>query len=318
MLKPIPHLRHLSMLLKRLPPVQISNSWTPFTTQHIPLRLALCTSDTENSSVQDLPWHSTVGVILQHLPRTDTFYPRHIRKNQRLLGKVIEALRVGKVRWIPLLQQQTNMLVPRAKPITATVPQWSTSWKWHISKDMAPLVFRCSPSLIRHQWQRAKPSPRPLPIPPFAYLPVDRMNRSQWHTFWSLKVPHNIRSVWWRLLLARLPTRSHLHKILPEQCPLPLCPICLAEEEDAVHMMISCPKKKEVWKAGQAMLGTKILDPYLVWQALTFQSVPRSKKKQQEWIPTLIRYGRILQVIWSCHWNVVFEEISWSHATAMQ
>jgi hypothetical protein len=97
-----------------------------------------------------------------------------------------------------------------------------------------------------------------------------------------------------------------------------LCPICLAEEEDAVHMMISCPKKKEVWKAGQAMLGTKILDPYLVWQALTFQSVPRSKKKQQEWIPTLIRYGRILQVIWSCHWNVVFEEISWSHATAMQ
>ncbi|SAL95352.1 hypothetical protein [Absidia glauca] len=83
-------------------------------------------------------------------------------------------------------------------------------------------------------------------------------------------------------------------------------------------MIISCPKKKEVWKAGQAMLGTQILDPYVIWQALTFQSIPRSTKAMLEWIPTLLRYGRILQVIWSCHWNVVFEEISWSHANAMQ
>ncbi|SAM06322.1 hypothetical protein [Absidia glauca] len=159
------------------------------------------------------------------------------------------------------------------------------------------LIFRCSPGLIRNQWQRAKRSPRPLPLPPFDYLPVDRMNCSQWHTFWSLKVPHSIRSVWWRLLLARPPTRSYLHKILPEQCRLPLCPICLAVDEDIAHMIVSCPKKKEVWKAGQAMLGTKILDPCVVWQALTFQSVPRSTKAIQEWVLILLRCGRILQVI---------------------
>ncbi|SAL96026.1 hypothetical protein, partial, partial [Absidia glauca] len=135
MLTPIPHLRHLSMLLKRLPPVQISDSWTPYTTQHIPLRLVLCTAITKSSKAPDIPIHFTVGTILQHLPNTDSFYPRHIRKNQRLLGQIIEALRVGQLRWCSLLQQQTNMLAQRKHPPATPTIHWSATWRWHISKD---------------------------------------------------------------------------------------------------------------------------------------------------------------------------------------
>ncbi|SAL97137.1 hypothetical protein [Absidia glauca] len=97
----------------------------------------------------------------------------------------------------------------------------------------------------------------------------------------------------------------------------PLCPICLSQIEDAIHMMVSCPMKKETWKAGQAMLLKPIVNPLLIWQVITFQSLPRSNKELQASIPDLITYGRILQVIWSCHWQVVFDQATWSHANAM-
>ncbi|KAF9898367.1 hypothetical protein EC991_011452 [Linnemannia zychae] len=68
-----------------------------------------------------------------------------------------------------------------------------------------------------------------------------------WATFWKDPIPHNARSVWWRLLINKLPTGVYFHLIIPGKVGV-LCRVCLTQAETNKHLLFSCPKKLEVWQ----------------------------------------------------------------------
>ncbi|SAM06327.1 hypothetical protein [Absidia glauca] len=203
----------------------------------------------------------------------------------------MENFRQKRIRWSPLLESQTSAVTKKLSPSTTTSPSWTHHWRWQFAPDQNPIVYRCPLSWIRSQWQKDKQASRPMPKPPYAYPPADTMNAAQWKLFWTLRIPHNVRSVWWRTLHHRLSTRVYLHKIMPGKFESSCCPICLESHEDAIHLLVNCPRKLAVWRS---TLEDAIQDPYHIWQTITFSTIPRSKKHQQEWTPTLTQYGRIL------------------------
>ncbi|SAL96269.1 hypothetical protein, partial, partial [Absidia glauca] len=81
LLKPIPHLQQLVLLMKRLPPMPISDTWTPAITQHLPLDKAVLI-DIENTAEVHIPRHLTVASILNHHPPTDVFHPKRMDKEK--------------------------------------------------------------------------------------------------------------------------------------------------------------------------------------------------------------------------------------------
>ncbi|KAI8376714.1 hypothetical protein EDC96DRAFT_436035, partial [Choanephora cucurbitarum] len=68
-----------------------------------------------------------------------------------------------------------------------------------------------------------------------------------WKTFWSLAIPLQARTVWYRLLHRKIPCRSFLHQLIPSSFPSPLCPICSASDDTIDHFFFLCPAKASIW-----------------------------------------------------------------------
>lgn len=78
---------------------------------------------------------------------------------------------------------------------------------------------------------------------------------SVWKRFWSLPLPHKVRTCWWRLLHGKLYLYAALHKWDPERWDSPLCHFCNREEEDTKNFCVSCPLKWPFWVGAIASLA---------------------------------------------------------------
>jgi hypothetical protein len=104
----------------------------------------------------------------------------------------------------------------------------------------------------------------PLASLPSHYL---RTSKSSWTQLWHASIPHPARTILWRLYHSKLPTRSRLHKIMPNAITDERCMLCGAMESDE-HFFWSCPLKQPMWDT----LSTLFLDQTT---HLTFDEISR-------------------------------------------
>jgi hypothetical protein len=70
-----------------------------------------------------------------------------------------------------------------------------------------------------------------------------------WKQFWRLDIPLQARTVWYRCIHNKIPTKKLLHHILPSIHPTPHCPVCSSLTTDGkCHFLFSYPTKLEVWQ----------------------------------------------------------------------
>lgn len=61
--------------------------------------------------------------------------------------------------------------------------------------------------------------------------------------------PPPARTVWYKAIFHKIPSRSLLHYRIPQDHPSPLCNICSnSSVEDVTHFLFSCPSKLLVWR----------------------------------------------------------------------
>ncbi|KAG1079539.1 hypothetical protein G6F42_023714 [Rhizopus arrhizus] len=71
----------------------------------------------------------------------------------------------------------------------------------------------------------------------------------QWRLLWPTSISLSARTVWFRSLHHKLPTKAILHRCIPRDHPSPNCNLCsLSTAEDQHHFLFSCPLKFPVWK----------------------------------------------------------------------
>ncbi|KAK4520348.1 peroxisomal targeting signal 2 receptor [Mucor velutinosus] len=85
-----------------------------------------------------------------------------------------------------------------------------------------------------------------LPSSSFSLSPLQP---PQWRSFWTLAIPLAARTVWYRAIYEKIPTRALLHLRIPDNHPSRRCTICPASPtEDITHALFSCPPKLLVWR----------------------------------------------------------------------
>jgi len=73
-----------------------------------------------------------------------------------------------------------------------------------------------------------------------------------WYGIWRLKAPPKVKNLIWRVCRGVLPTRARLCD-KGVHCPTS-CVHCLAENEDAAHLLLGCPVAVQVWQVSSLWL----------------------------------------------------------------
>ncbi|KAH8548247.1 hypothetical protein BGW37DRAFT_431180, partial [Umbelopsis sp. PMI_123] len=130
--------------------------------------------------------------------------------------------------------------------------------------------------------------------------------------FAKADIPHNSRSIWWRLLHDKLPHRARMHTWSPLKYPSPLCSLCKDTIEGDFHLIIDCRLKRTVWLRALQELAFVHRFPSRrqVWSFLLLAETDSSKRVQFRTLA--IPIGLILAAIWRHHWQCVIEDRKWS------
>ncbi|KAI9470787.1 MAG: hypothetical protein EXX96DRAFT_454336, partial [Benjaminiella poitrasii] len=59
----------------------------------------------------------------------------------------------------------------------------------------------------------------------------------QWRLFCTFPLTHLCRDVWYRSIHLKLPSRSVMHRFLPEVSPINLCPVCQSHPDSLQHFL---------------------------------------------------------------------------------
>ncbi|KAK4518783.1 uncharacterized protein ATC70_009006 [Mucor velutinosus] len=139
---------------------------------------------------------------------------------------------------------------------------------------------------------------------------------AQWLSFWRISIPLAARTVWYRAIYEKIPSRALLHLRIPEKHPSPLCTICSASTtEDITHTLFSCPPKLLVWRHmyhTYLSASSSISDVDLIhfFQQILLCSSPYldrdlSLSFNDLSIPQL--FATTLLTIWQAHWRWIFD-----------
>ncbi|CEP10556.1 hypothetical protein [Parasitella parasitica] len=151
-----------------------------------------------------------------------------------------------------------------------------------------------------------------LPLP----SPLSSAN-TKWSRLWSLVIPLSSRTVWYRALHLKIPTKSLLHRLMPQQHSSPLCTLCSGQvEEDLHHFLFTCSLKFQVWRSiFQTYISPLSLsDCDLVNQLVTTLACSDTPLIRVNHMPcTLLSTYQIfactLLAVWQAHWRMVFDGI---------
>ncbi|KAG1546735.1 hypothetical protein G6F49_010411 [Rhizopus delemar] len=169
-----------------------------------------------------------------------------------------------------------HSLVSTSLPDGTSIENLSTKWFRHI--DKLPLT-----SLSSH---------------------YPRASKSSWTLFWHASIPHPARTILWRLYHSKLPTRSRLHKLMPNTITDELCMLCDAIESDE-HFLWSCPFKQPMWDT----LLPRFFDQN---SRLTFDEISRpnpiSATVRAHWhLDSFQVVACGVLCLWRNHWKHVFD-----------
>ncbi|KAF9901454.1 hypothetical protein EC991_006103 [Linnemannia zychae] len=151
---------------------------------------------------------------------------------------------------------------------------------------------------------KAYQPPALLPQRPPMTAPPPPLTAAFRATFWKDPIPHNARSVWWRLLINKLPTGVYFHSIIPEKVSV-LCRVCLTQAETNKHLLFSCPKKLEVWLGAMTRYVEERARSADCICSLFFPN-PDPVKPHND-VPRFLLLGVILATIWRYHFAFVIE-----------
>ncbi|SAL94815.1 hypothetical protein, partial, partial [Absidia glauca] len=197
----IPHLAHLSKLLQRLPPIDISEHWTPRMTRYIPLVRATQPAHPTSTPIA----YDRKAVIQDLVPysflhgRYEDIYTLTPRKNRSLWTALVQ----GDYEWNPNISEQFD---PVYTPKDREGPPWFTVKElghWTIKhtslqrirgipQHTSVSVYMAKPRFLRQCWIQANPKKYMLPSTriPMSPAPAIMMSNSQWKLFWRLPLPH--------------------------------------------------------------------------------------------------------------------------------
>lgn len=315
-LRPIPQLQHIGRLLQALPAITPDAAWSPGFTKYIPLKYAIQTNDRSQVLIKSIQ----MPYIIQHLfdppnPHCPMFVPKYIPRNSRIISSIEQDLQANRTTWTPkimeLLDNRYDHRLP-GRDITEDLQHWTLPTR---NTTTTPTkTYKGSTREYRRFWQ-ATNDIKPTLIPPYAPIPRERMSKHQWHFFWSLIIPHNVRNFWWRLLLNKLPTRLHRHRHQPLQCPTDTCSLCNTATEDNYHMVVGCPLKQTFWRYVLTIMDIQE-DVSTIWNWLTFYELPRNKAGLEQYRGNLTMLGKALTIIWQLHWRSVLGDEPWSDQLA--
>ena len=139
---------------------------------------------------------------------------------------------------------------------------------------------------------------------------------SKWRYFWKIPMPLHARTVWYRAIYDKIPTRSILHSLMPTIVDSNLCAVCLSSTEvvdSRRHFLWSCHLKLSVWRSifnrfisnVTHLPSTAFLE---LLESLLFFTRPLQRYSTCEYpdLSTAQIYACTLLCVWRSHWNVVF------------
>ncbi|KAI8645761.1 hypothetical protein BD408DRAFT_326733, partial [Parasitella parasitica] len=139
----------------------------------------------------------------------------------------------------------------------------------------------------------------------------------QWKWVWKIPMPLSARTVWYRSIHGKIPSRSLLHRLMPQTHTSSHCTLCLDPAvEDLQHLFFLCPQKIEIWSAivlphissihisntdlHQHLLSLLHLSPS--YSVDRVESLPHSRLSMICQI-----FAITLLTIWQAHWRWIFD-----------
>ncbi|KAI9257125.1 hypothetical protein BDA99DRAFT_404527, partial [Phascolomyces articulosus] len=111
------------------------------------------------------------------------------------------------------------------------------------------------------------------------------------------------RTVWWRLLSNRIPTRSLLHQHVPSVFSSPTCQICSSVSEDLQHFFVFCPPKQRVWK----IVLERCESDWAIDEISTFICHLRLPQRQLHKPVPILNICITIYTIWRQHWRFTYD-----------
>ncbi|KAI8644931.1 hypothetical protein BD408DRAFT_460973, partial [Parasitella parasitica] len=136
----------------------------------------------------------------------------------------------------------------------------------------------------------------------------------QWRSLWSSAIPLSARTVWYRAIYAKLPTKSLLHFRIPHDHLTPHCIICSTfTVEDNLHFLFSYPLKLLVWRdmfqsfICSTPFSDAILLHYLT-EILFCKGISVDRDTSLPFADLSLRqiFACTLLTIWQAHWRWTF------------
>jgi hypothetical protein len=151
---------------------------------------------------------------------------------------------------------------------------------------------------------------------------IPLMSPKQWKNFWKIQIPLPARTIWYRTIHNKIPTKVLLHKHTQSKHPSPNCPLCssyIPTRETLDHFIFECPLKFHVWQTiYYAYIRHSLPSPppnritlssfYLLLH-LSFSTVHRTFHPLFPKLTSHQIFACTLQCVWQAHWRFVFDDI---------
>ncbi|OAD67154.1 Homeodomain-like DNA binding domain-containing transcription factor [Phycomyces blakesleeanus NRRL 1555(-)] len=139
---------------------------------------------------------------------------------------------------------------------------------------------------------------------PYTTTLTPNLSRAAWIRFWKLRIPHDSRTIWLKVLWGRLPTRSFVFQKTGNFVDDNICPIFLSVIDTSDHFLINCPKKRLIRSIilSQVCPRWSLARMNTLFTTLTFADTFISKHAKSLIVASTIH------AIWRAHWASVIDE----------
>ena len=185
-------------------------------------------------------------------------------------------------------------------------------WRIPTSSRKSSTIACVSLGALRRYWHQDQALLLSPPHPPMVIAPNWRLRPRYWRVFWSLQMPPQAFTPWWRLLHDRIGHSAFFNRIMPDTVLSPACRFCGAATEDLFHFVVGCPLKLSFWHGVFLLLDLEheVNSDLQIWCALTSLSDLDTGSLLSRDVLAVV--GAALATLWKYHWRCVFDDEPWS------
>ncbi|KAG1036549.1 hypothetical protein G6F43_013028 [Rhizopus delemar] len=137
-----------------------------------------------------------------------------------------------------------------------------------------------------------------------------RFSPQSWRRFWKCAMPHQVRTVLWRIYHKRIPSRERLYRFNPARFLAPTCLVCTQPESDE-HFVWSCPLKQAAWNLLSWL--TFPSQPIQLQDVMNPPTAASTATVHQSTVDRITVVACMMLSIWRVHWKVVFYDHLFYH-----